>query len=66
MTLIQLLQTGGVLRYRTPHGFYVVLRGKHVAVTEAEARAAVTAKQVRPDGVDQHGVYIFALAEGGR
>ena len=40
MTLIQLLQTGGVLRYRPPHGFYVVLRGKHVAVTEAEARAS--------------------------
>ena len=61
MNLLQMLQSGGVLRYRPPHGFYVVLRGKHVAVTEAEARAAVTAKQVRPDGVDQHGVYIFAL-----
>ena len=61
MNLLQMLQSGGVLRWRPPHGFYVVLRGKHVAVTEAEARAAVTAKQVRPDGVDQHGVYIFAL-----
>lgn len=66
MTLVQLLQSGGVLRYRPPHGFYTVLRGKHVAVTEAEARAAVAAKQVRPDGIDQHGVYIFALAKGGR
>lgn len=61
MNLLQMLQSGGVLRWRPPHGFYVVLRGKHVAVTEAEARAAVTAKQVRPDGIDQHGVYIFAL-----
>ena len=61
MNLLQMLQSGGVLRYRPPHGFYVVMRGKHVAVTEPEARAAVTAKQVRPDGIDQHGVYIFAL-----
>ena len=61
MTLIQLLQTGGVLRYRPPHGFYVVLRGKSTAITDAEARAAVSAKKVLPNGIDQHGVYIFAL-----
>ena len=43
-----------------------LLRSLVLRFGEAEARAAVAAKQVRPDGIDQHGVYIFALAEGGR
>ena len=61
MNLLQMLQSGGVLRYRPPHGFYVVMRGKSTAITDAEARAAVSAKKVLPNGIDQHGVYLFAL-----
>ena len=61
MSLLQLLKSGGVLRYRPPHGFYVVLAGKSTPVSESEARAAVTSKTVVPNGKDQHGVYLFAL-----
>ena len=61
MTLIQLLQSGAVLRYRVGFGFYTVLSGKSTPAAEAEARAAVTSKTVTPNGKDQHGVYLFAL-----
>lgn len=57
----KLLMTGGSLRYRPPHGFYVVLGGKAHKVDQAEARKAVESRAVRPAGKDQHGVYLFAL-----
>lgn len=59
----KLLLTGGVLRYRPPHGFYVVLGGKAHKVDQAEARKAVESRAVRPAGKDQHGVYLFALGK---
>lgn len=65
MTLIQLLQSGGVLRYRPPHGCYVVLAGRHVNVTESEVRGAIEARQVRPLGADRHGVHLFAFNQQG-
>ena len=65
MTLIQLLQSGGVLRYRPPHGCYVVLAGRHVHVTEDEVRSAVESRRVRPLGVDQHGVHLFSFNQQG-
>ena len=46
----KLLLTGGVLRYRPPHGFYVVLGGKAHKVDQAEARKAVESRAVRPAG----------------
>ena len=57
----KLLMTGGVLRYRPPHGFYVVLGGETQPVSQAEAKKAVESRAVRPAGKDQHGVYLFAL-----
>ena len=66
MNLIQLLQSGGVLRYRPPHRFYVVLAGKSIKVTEAEAKKAVSDKRVVPDGIAGHGVYVFRLNRQGQ
>ena len=59
--LLQRLQSGAVLRYRPPHGFYTVHAGKSTPVTEATGRAAVQSGLVRPDGKTPHGVYIFTL-----
>ena len=62
-TILPLLRQGGSLRYRPPHGFYVVLAGKQQPVSQAEARKAVESRTVRPNGIDQHGVYLFALSQ---
>ena len=62
-TILSLLRQGASLRYRPPHGFYVVLAGKQQPVSQSEARKAVEAKLVRPNGIDQHGVYLFALGK---
>ena len=59
--LLQILRAGGSLRYRPPNGFYAVLSGKAIPVHQAEAQAAVKAQQVRPAGIDPHGVYLFTL-----
>ena len=59
-SLLQLLKSGGSLRYRPPHGFYVVLGGETKPVDQAAGRQAVTSKLVRPNGIDPHGVYLFA------
>ena len=59
-TILSLLRQGASLRYRPPHGFYVVLGGKAHKVDQAEARKAVESRTVRPNGIDQHGVYLFA------
>ena len=63
MTLIQLLKTGAVLRYRPGFGFYAVRQGRDTPVNQAEAEAALRAGQVRPEGrgPDQFGVCHFAL-----
>lgn len=61
--LQQLLRSGGVLRMRPPYGPYVVLGGKSTPVAEAVVRQAVKAGVVRPNGVDQHGVYLFAMCQ---
>lgn len=63
-TLSSLLKSGGVLRSRPPYGPYVVMSGKSTPVTEQEVRAAVKSGLVRPNGVDRHGVYGFALCKG--
>ena len=60
-TILSLLRSGGSLRYRPPHGFYVVLAGKQQPISQDEARKAVESRAVRPAGKDQHGVYLFAL-----
>ena len=61
MTLIQLLKSGASMRYRPPNGFYVVLSGLTIPVSQEAAKAAVKAQQVRPAGIDPHGVYLFTL-----
>ena len=62
-TILPLLRQGGSLRYRPPHGFYVVTNGKSTPVSQDEARKAVESRTVRPAGKDQHGVYLFALGK---
>ena len=57
----KLLMTGGSLRYRPPHGFYVVRSGLTIPVSQSEAQAAVKAGRVRPAGISAHGVYVFSL-----
>lgn len=57
----KLLRQGGSLRYRPPHGFYVVLAGKTQPASQDEARKAVESRAVRPAGKDQHGVFLFTL-----
>lgn len=65
MTLIQLLQSGGVLRHRPPHGCYVVQAGREICVMESEVRSAIERRQVRPLGADQHGVHLFVFNQQG-
>ena len=62
-TMMLALRNGGSLRFRPPHGFYVVLAGQRVLISQGAAKAAVRAGRVRPNGIDQHGVYLFALAK---
>ncbi|WP_280192132.1 hypothetical protein [Delftia sp. PS-11] len=64
MTLLQLLKTGAVLRYRPGFRFYAVQRGREISVNQAEAEAAFRAGQVRPESPepDRFGVYHLALA----
>ena len=61
--IVSLLRQAGSLRYRPPHGFYVVTNGKSTPVSQAEAKKAVESRTVRPAGIDQHGVYLFALGK---
>lgn len=63
MTLLHLLKTGAVLRYRQGFGFYVVRQGKTTSVNQGEAEAAVRAGRIRPESTqpDKFGVYHFAL-----
>lgn len=63
--LLQLLRSGGVLRMRPPYGAYVVVAGKSTSVASEVVQQAVQAGLVRPNGVDQHGVYGFALCSKG-
>lgn len=63
MTLLQLLKTGAVLRYRPGFRFYAVQHGREISVNQVEAEAAVRAGRVLPEstGPDGFGVYHFAL-----
>lgn len=61
MTLIQLLQAGGALRYKPHSGFYVVKGGEAIQIGDDEARRAVNARQVLPAGIAGPGVYVFKL-----
>lgn len=63
MTLLQLLKTGAVLRYRDGFGFYAVKAGRQSPVDQSQAEAALRSGQVRPEGrgPDQFGVRHFAL-----
>lgn len=63
MTLGQLLNNGGVLRFRPPHGFYVVRQSERHHITQAEGEAAVKQGLVVPESSqpDIHGVWHFTL-----
>lgn len=64
MTLDQLLNNGGVLRFRSPHGFYVVRQNERHHITQAEGEAAVKRGLVVPESSqpDIHGVWHFTRA----
>lgn len=62
MSLMTQLKQGGVLRFRPPHGFYVVMHGKDQPVRTEEAEQAIKAKRVRPLEMDKFGVFHFALS----
>ena len=61
MNLDQLLNNGGALRYRPPHGFYVIRQGERWPVPKEEIEAAIKARKVKPesDKPDIHGVWHF-------
>lgn len=61
MTIEQQLRNGASLRYRDPHGFYIVKCGERIRVEQSEAEKLVRKGVVRPNTKDQHGVYLFAL-----
>ena len=63
MNLNQLLNNGGVLRFRPPHGFYVVRQSERHHITQAEGEAAVKRGLVVPESSqpDIHGVWHFTL-----
>ncbi|WON88991.1 hypothetical protein [Delftia sp. UGAL515B_04] len=64
MTLLQLLKTGAVLRYRPGFRFYAVQHGREISVNQVEAEAAFRAGKVRPEGVgpDKFGVFHLVLS----
>ncbi|QFS66528.1 hypothetical protein [Delftia tsuruhatensis] len=64
MTLLQLLKTGAVLRYRPGFRFYAVKHGREISVNQVEAEAAFRAGHVRPQSSepDRFGVYHLALS----
>lgn len=64
MTLLQLLKTGAVLRYRPGFRFYAVQQGREIPVNQVEAEAAFRAGHVRPQShePDRFGVYHLALS----
>lgn len=61
MNLNQLLNNGGVLRYREPHGFYVIRQGERWPVAKEDVEAAIKAGKVRTESnkPDVHGVWHF-------
>lgn len=61
MNLDQLLNNGGALRYREPHGFYVIRQGERWPVPKEEIEAAIRAGKVRPesDKPDAYGIWHF-------
>lgn len=59
--LKQMLMSGGVLRMRPPYGPYVVANGHSTPVSEGEVHQAIKSGLVRPNGIDSHGVYLFAM-----
>ena len=64
--ILPLLKAGGVLKF-SPHTqrFFVIQHSREVPVDQAQARRLATSPQVRPSGVDSHGLYVFALNAAG-
>lgn len=67
MTLLQLLSSGAVLRYRPGFRFYAVQAGRQIPVDQAEAEGAFRAGRVRPESPepDRFGVYHLVLSTKG-
>jgi hypothetical protein len=64
--ILPLLKAGGVLKFsRRTDRFFVVQHSREVAVNQAEARRLATSPAVRPNGVDSHGLFVFALTPAG-
>ena len=60
--ILPLLKAGGALKYsRRSNRFFVVQHSREVAVNQTEARRLATSTTLRPNGVDSHGLFVFAL-----
>lgn len=68
MTLLQLLASGALLRYRPGFRFYAVQAGRQIPVDQAEAEGAFRAGQVRPESAkpDRFGVYHLTLSRSAK
>lgn len=59
MELETMLKNGAILRYRDPHGFYLVWKGKTFQCCKKEVESLAKRGRIRPNCKDQHGVYLF-------
>lgn len=60
--IIHTLRQGGALKCsgRTQR-FFIVQQSREVPVSQAEAQRLATDGTLRPNGIDSHGNYVFAL-----
>ena len=58
------LKAGGVLKFspRTQR-FFIIQHSREIPVDQAQARRLATSSHVRPNGVDSHGLFVFALTD---
>lgn len=60
--IMPLLKSGGVLKFsRRTDRFFVVQHSREIPVSQSEARRLATSLAMRPNGVDSHGQFVFAL-----
>jgi hypothetical protein len=60
--ILPLLKAGGALKFsRRTNRFFVVQHSREVAVNQTEAQRLASNGTLRPNGIDSHGNYVFAL-----
>jgi hypothetical protein len=60
--IIPTLRAGGALKCspRT-NRFFIVQNSRDISIDQAEARKLASTGALRPNGIDSHGNYVFAL-----